>query len=270
MEKKKPAVFPRRIRRLTKIDNYIEKHWHKSFVHVSTELKDLIFMELKRYTKESDPAAMWNRKGSFALEKCTSLSIDWMREREFDQRILIWHIATDICYSLEASDDKSNKTAQHSKQISDYMLYLLIVCPFMLPIGIGMVRFRDTCAEAREFLRERDAVSGKVEACETILEVNTRVSPAQVKGDRSKSVLFDACKLAKSLRKEETKWEIMSTVWVEMLAYAATRCGGSHHARQLRKGGEMLSHVWLLMAHLGITEQFQISQGHARAKLIVK
>ncbi|KAM7468849.1 hypothetical protein LguiA_007032 [Lonicera macranthoides] len=53
-----------------------------------------------------------------------------------------------------------------------------------------------------------------------------------------------------------------------MLAYAATHCRGRHHAQQLRKGGELLTHVWLLMAHLGITEQFQISQGHAGAKLV--
>ena len=30
-------------------------------------------------------------------------------------------------------------------------------------------------------------------------------------------------------------------------------------------GVEYFSHVWLLMAHFGLTEQFQISRGHARA-----
>ncbi|MCD7447897.1 hypothetical protein HAX54_035828 [Datura stramonium] len=62
---------------------------------------------------------------------------------------------------------------------------------------------------------------------------------------------------------KEQKWKIISEVWVEMLAYAATHCRGNHHAQQLRKGGELLTHVWLLMAHLGITEQFQIYRGHA-------
>ena len=93
-----------------------------------------------------------------------------------------------------------------------------------------------------------------------------------MKGDRSKSVLFDACRLATQLRSMdcERRWKIMNRVWVEILAYAACHCRGNQHAQQLRKGGEFLTHVWLLMAHLGITEQFQIYQGHARAKLYAK
>lgn len=85
-------------------------------------------------------------------------------------------------------------------------------------------------------------------------------------------MLFDACRIATELRSKysEQKWLIISGVWVEILAYAACHCRGTEHAKQLRKGGEFLTHVWLLMAHLGITEQFQISQGHARAKLSAK
>ncbi|KAL1547090.1 hypothetical protein AAHA92_23604 [Salvia divinorum] len=276
----KSAVSPRSyqflssIKKLTKLDHYVEKHRHKYFVDVSIDLMELIFMELKSYTTVPVPAAMWSRRGSFSLEKYTSLSLDWMKEREFHERILLWHIATDICYSEDWGDnrtttDERKHTADHSKHISEYMLYLLVVYPFMLPIGNGMRRFRDTCAEARVFLKERDAIiSSKVEACKKLLEVNTGVPPAKVKGDRSKTVLFDACILAKALLAEkEQRWEIISKVWMEMLAHAATNCSGNHHARQLRKGGELLSHVWLLMAHLGITEQFQITQGHARAKM---
>ncbi|KAL2543174.1 Protein of unknown function (DUF594) [Abeliophyllum distichum] len=274
----------RRIQKLLQIDNFLEKHRHKTYVDVSPELKDLIFQELNKYTRidDCDPAVLWNRRGSFTLEKYVHLSLGWTKEGEFDQRILLWHIATDICYFLEWGDDPNNvsttsierkQISDHSKHISDYMLYLLVACPFMLPIGIGMIRFRDTCAEAKEFLGERNLTSGKTKAktCKKLLQVNTEVPPAKVKGDRSKSVLFDACLLAKSLLAEkEYRWKIISEVWVEMLAYASTHCRGNHHARQLRKGGEFLTHVWLLMAHLGITEQFQISQGHARAKLIVK
>ncbi|XP_047980473.1 uncharacterized protein LOC125222086 isoform X1 [Salvia hispanica] len=276
----KSAVCPRSyrflpsIRKITLLDHYVEKHQHKYFVDVSDDLMELIFTELRSYTAVSDPAAIWSRKGSFTLEKYTSLSLDWMREREFHERILLWHIATDICSSNDWGDDnrtntdERKQTADHSKQISEYMMYLLVVYPFMLPQGNGMRRFRDTRAEVRVFLEERDAaISSKVEVCKKLLEVNTEVPPAKVKGDRSKTVLFDACILAKALLAEGKRWEIISKVWMEMLAHAATNCSGDHHVRQLRKGGELLSHVWLLMAHLGITEQFQISQGHARAKM---
>ncbi|KAL1547093.1 hypothetical protein AAHA92_23607 [Salvia divinorum] len=266
------AVLPRSIKRVTRIYHYIEKQWHKSFVDVSIDLKELIFKELKSYTHGSDPASMWNRRGSFTLQSYPSLSLDEINERDFDERILLWHIATDLCYSYDPPDNESKETVDHSKHISDYMLYLLIVYPFMLPMGIGMIRFRDTCAEAKVFFRERGAmISTKGEACKKLLEVSTQVPPAKVKGDRSKTVLFDACILAKFLLAMKVqRWEIISKVWVEMLAHAATHCSGNHHAHQLRKGGELLSHVWLLMAHLGITEQFQISQGHARVKIKAK
>ncbi|XP_028183418.1 uncharacterized protein LOC114370309 [Glycine soja] len=139
------------------------------------------------------------------------------------------------------------------------------------------IRFEDTCAEAREVLQERKYISDRDQVLEVILRVKTDVLPSEVKGDRSKSVLFDARRLAKSIESlerekkwsKEEKWEMMSHVWVEMLCHAASQCRGFHHAKQLSRGGELLTHVWFLMAHLGITEQFQISQGHARAKLIL-
>lgn len=110
-------------------------------------------------------------------------------------------------------------------------------------------------------------------------EVCVDHEPSAVKGDRSKSLLFDACKLASvidGLRLEEPdkwkkadKWKMIAQVWVELLSYAAANCIPITHVQQLSKGGEFLSLVWLLMTHLGLAKQFQIKEGHARAKLIV-
>lgn len=93
-----------------------------------------------------------------------------------------------------------------------------------------------------------------------------------MKGDRSKSVLFEASRLAKELHKmeEQKKWGTVSRVWVEMLSYAASHCRAAAHAQQLSKGGELATFVWLMMAHFGLGEQFQINEGDARAKLIVR
>ncbi|KAL6335204.1 hypothetical protein AAG906_029432 [Vitis piasezkii] len=59
------------------------------------------------------------------------------------------------------------------------------------------------------------------------------------------------------------KWEMVRDVWVEMLCHAATHCGWIQHGQQLRRDGELLTHVSLLMAHLGFSEQFQVADGEA-------
>ncbi|KAI4345912.1 hypothetical protein L6164_012997 [Bauhinia variegata] len=214
----------------------------------------------------------------------------------FDESLMIWHVATHLCYE-EANKDCDER--HFSKLISDYMLYLLIMQPTMMSsiAGIGQIRFQDTCAEAIKFFSKRDLESKDKEnankgsqeretrkerreqrkkmtvksACEKLLEVPTEIEPVAVKGDRSKSVLFDACRLAKELKTlpEDLKWKSIAQIWVEILSYAATNCRPTTHVQQVSKGGELISFVWLLMVHLGLGTQFQIKEGHARAKLIV-
>ncbi|KAH0985157.1 hypothetical protein GBA52_012334 [Prunus armeniaca] len=218
----------------------LEKYRYKELAGIPTELKELIFEQLQEKSRIGSNVEASKRK-------------------------------TIMCSKGENCED--------SKLLSNYMMYLLVMCPFMLPNGIGQIRFRDTCAEAEEFFKEKKIMkSGERKACTKLLDVCTDILPSKVKGDRSKSVLFDACRLAKALQSlesdrgwsNERKWKFVSHVWVEMLSYAANQCRWSGHAQQLRRGGELLTHVWLLMAHLGLTEQFQISEGHARAKLIVE
>ncbi|GMP72755.1 hypothetical protein CsSME_00030681 [Camellia sinensis var. sinensis] len=110
------------------------------------------------------------------------------------------------------------------------------------------------------------------QACRSILDVDTEVKPVAIRGNRSKSVLFDACILEKELHKlvEERKWERISKVWVEMSCYAACHCTPNSHAAELSKSGQLITLVWLLMAHFGLGDQFQIREGHAREKLIAE
>ncbi|CAM0883236.1 unnamed protein product [Alopecurus aequalis] len=152
------------------------------------------------------------------------------------------------------------------------MLFLLIARPFMLTAGIGQIRFGDTCAEAKNFFAREMTRPDERAVARMVLEVNAEIAPRDVKGDRSKSVLFDACRLAKSLLELQPgkRWRLIRVVWVEMLCYAASKCRSNFHAKQLSNGGELLTVVWFLMTHLGMGEQYRIESGHARAKLIVE
>ncbi|KAM4130133.1 hypothetical protein ACJW30_01G077900 [Castanea mollissima] len=278
----KPEHFQKIVRHSPIFYKTFEKSWYTYRCEISPKLKGWIFQHFLKKPDDNNTSSLCSARGNLVfknyIEKYErSLSFNWTTEVEFDQSILIWHIATDLCYHSGGGKNLAAEYSSHkwSKNLSDYMLYLLVMCPFLLPIGIGMIRFQDTCEEAKHFFQEKDLSKNKVKFCKMLLEVNTDVEPIKVKGDRSKSVLFYANKLAKQLQemgKEknwELVWEFVCDVWIEILGYAASHCRGYYHAQQLTEGGELLTHVWLLMAHLGITEQFQINRGHARAKLAV-
>lgn len=296
--------YLRPLERIPCIYEILEKHHYKTSVTVADDLKELIFEHLseksKGIKKEEGPSTTSSKykelcaaRGDLVLKNekynCYGF-LGWSVEEDFDQSILLWHIATDLLYythdqNQNASSVQSPDCRTISKMMSDYMLYLLVMFPSMLPNGIGQIRFQDSCAEAITFFQDRklikegraevQAVSKAhiVEACQKLLEVNTEVPPLEVKGDKSKSLVFDACRLAKCLRNlemdEKNIWKMACEVWVEMLCYAACHCGWNQHAQHLRRGGELLTHVWLLMAHFGISEHFKISQGHARSMVVV-
>ncbi|KAG8492400.1 hypothetical protein CXB51_009712 [Gossypium anomalum] len=292
----------------------VQQMWPpRSRAEFEVPLRDTIFSHVKGKFEEQKEKKGTNlrdfcrQRGKSILQKYEDkwLELEWSIDVEFDQSLLIWHIATEICYNSDLrSATEIGQCREASLLISKYLIYLLVFYPLMLPSGIGLIRFRDTEAESRRFFKERQASSSakqvkKItkycrklrrawrffirrlcsscayqmsvkEACCMLLHVKTDVDPTKVKGDKSKSVLFDACKLAAALERisdKNVKWEMIRKIWLEMLTCAASQCGGTQHADQLRRGGELLTHVWLLMAHFGITEKLQISKGHARALL---
>ncbi|PNT43992.2 hypothetical protein POPTR_003G064200v4 [Populus trichocarpa] len=265
------------------IDQETLKHLHVSWEHTNDNLKDLIFENLLEkgneiiehlQDKENRRTRLLAQRGDGVLEKMKRLEeFRWCTTSvEFNQSLFIWHIATDLCYYV---DQKFHSKQRMSKLLSDYMFYLLVVKPNMLPkrISDSGSRYRDASDEVERFfqVRKKEPSNGtarearmtlfqaKQEELEDAIAIPIDTTPT-IPGayGSSKYLLVHGCKLAQQLQKlEAEKWKVISEVWVEMLTYAAGHCEWRDHAQQLKSGGELLTHVRLLMAHLGLSQQYQ-------------
>ncbi|CAH2046311.1 unnamed protein product [Thlaspi arvense] len=196
----------------------------------------------------------------------------YIADVDYDRSLILWHIATELCYQEEASTKENCDDREFSKMLSDYMMYLLIMQPKLMSevAGIGKIRFRDTLAEAERFFKRRHIENSRdVErACREIRSVKIEIHPREVKGNQSKSLLFEARALAKEVNKmkdrEENMWRVVSQVWMELLFQAACNCDATARMEQLSKGGELINFVWLAVAHLGLGVQLSSSENETK------
>ncbi|XP_030964978.1 uncharacterized protein LOC115986273 [Quercus lobata] len=296
------------------VDEMLDIYQYGTSVPLKDYVRQAIFSDIYNFRAwpeandyGTDLKALYGCRGGRTLKKYNRGDLEWSVELEFDQSILIWHLATEICYYADhvpreevtlrtinyitsPGDGQSTKglLQRQSKFISRYMLYLLVQHPEMLPIGMAHIRFRDIYAELSNFVQEQmsnslkglDKSSHRKNISDMLKKMKTNVMLTAQGGDRSNFVIFHVCKLASAFKDKDKLyegdpegwkyWEMIMNVWVEILGHAASQCKGRHHAQQLRRGGEFLTHVWLLMAHFGLTDHFRIPRSRAIADAVLR
>ncbi|CAO2045071.1 unnamed protein product [Urochloa humidicola] len=271
-----------------------------------------------------------------ALVRSSSSDVD------FPTSVLIWHLATDMCYyssnnNASAGSDHVKKRKQMSRELSNYITYLVFKCGVMLTTSSQLVHDK-VHGEIREMLLpkpwwrrrrrpqvalgEKDAVmrlfkpeqqeelgstddeelantyneeqlestdeevtdlqndstvteiqkheefSADEQQHSTVIEIEKLAELADNNAAGShiqkllqsteealySPVLFRAREVAQeliSINDETERWDLIASVWLEMLYYTAPRCGGDFHYEHLATGGEFVTHVLLLMRGLG-------------------
>ncbi|WRX27210.1 Protein of unknown function DUF594 - like 10 [Theobroma cacao] len=270
--------FLHRILKLFKFLGFVQKQEKERYVTkevISNSLKEWIFKYLKERLKAK--ATVYDTQDAgrqiFAVEIYGQGELKWSVEKGFDERILTWHIATDICYYLEETIETTQSKREISILMSRYMLHLLVNYPSMLPAGLGDILIEDTCAEVIDFCNTPEPPKHKTDAYDRLVKATIGTELLGTRYRAGKSMLSDGRGLARSLNEisnKEEKWSLIADTWVEMLAHAASHCEGSQHRQHLRRGGQLLTHVWLLMAHLGLTDHFQIPQPRDITRLTAK
>ncbi|GKV38515.1 hypothetical protein SLEP1_g46425 [Rubroshorea leprosula] len=107
------------------------KYWFTKFVEVPNCLKDgsnEILDDL--YSSFFREEGFKISRGEKAIQhEQQSNELKWSIELDFDHSIIVWHLATSVCCSQEDDGDEMKKT---SKYLSDYMMYLLVMCPALI------------------------------------------------------------------------------------------------------------------------------------------
>ncbi|KAJ1277307.1 hypothetical protein BS78_05G284700, partial [Paspalum vaginatum] len=191
---------------------------------------------------------------------------------DFPMSVLIWHIATDICYyyyylgdnNSTSSDDRLNKRKRMSRELSNYIMYLVFKCGVMLTSQSQFVHEQVHC-EIRDVLADHGRPPSRKEAqqdSKAEMQKHEEESADDDNGKRLKitresinsPVLPRACEVAHeliSINDENHRWELIASLWSEMLYYTVPRCGGAFHYKHLSTGGEFITHVLFLMYSLG-------------------
>nr|CAB3482430.1 unnamed protein product [Digitaria exilis] len=125
---------------------------------------------------------------------------------------------TDVNAAAETADSEEENTkdlVETCRQLSRYMMYLLVNHPSLLPLRVSAV---DTLRRCQSTNLKDDVLD-------------------QLGG-------FQALPSSKEILKE------LRDLWTRLIIYAAAKSRPEVHTTHLAKRGEPLTYVWLLLAHL--------------------
>ncbi|KAF7152398.1 hypothetical protein RHSIM_Rhsim01G0022500 [Rhododendron simsii] len=198
------------------------------------------------------------KKAHLATEICYYLEMEWDAGSEDDPSGSEWDAGSeDDPSESDSSSWKQNKEV--SKALSDYMMYLLILHPSLLPNVEALGDLEDEPNNPRHPIGDACTVNA---ACLNLL---MDFEGSQRSWSRIATYLKGT---------EKTKrWEIIKQMWLRMLC-AATRCEKgfgqkNSHFQQLRQGGELLTLIWFINPPYMITVSDTTHVSHIREGFFV-
>ncbi|XP_066393188.1 uncharacterized protein [Miscanthus floridulus] len=190
-------------------------------------------------------------KGTAALDKHSSIignSLRWACEGQgTSDVILAWHIATGMvetstCSSIRSSAANANRAV--AMHLSRYCAYLVAEAPQLLP---------DNKEWSGKLYK---TVSKDIKHAHV---VGDAITMAARLGDRCEhEVVKMGLRLGKQLMElvqddEDASWALLASFWSEIVLYVAPSDDLKAHKEAIAHGTELLTLIWALLAHAGIT-----------------
>ncbi|KAK3432855.1 hypothetical protein EUGRSUZ_D00360 [Eucalyptus grandis] len=167
--------------------------------------------------------------------------------------IMLWHIATTFCEREVPRAQLLQEQIDNfdiAIELSQYLAYLVVYAPRLLPGHPCRTKDVFDCAvsEARKTLRgsfvsmeeriQKLKMDIDNEQCqESIVAQGTRLGMELVNGEEDKGRIL----------------KVLADFWADMILYVAPSNNTAAHAKYLTTGGEFVTHVWVLVSHVGIT-----------------
>ncbi|XP_062224695.1 uncharacterized protein LOC133923400 [Phragmites australis] len=204
----------------------------------------------------------WERRGLYGDPA-------WIVESKLEERILIWHIATEV-YLWWYKDQKQAEAeaggahlVEAAQALSNYMLFLLASRPHMLPPDASRHDYVVLCYALTCHLKYSTAedVLGLLQRYADALRTNS-ASEFELSckntnrlGDKA---LRGGCSLAAFLVDRQDSpvgdtLQMICQVWAQMLCCVAEECSANSHAKQLSSGGELLTVAALVAKYMRST-----------------
>ncbi|KAJ1276479.1 hypothetical protein BS78_05G217600 [Paspalum vaginatum] len=200
--------------------------------------------------------------------------------------VCFFRSATATAAADNPADDEEKKTI--SSKLSNYIMYLVFKCGVMRTSGSQFLLLKaqdEVIVHLTKAGKDEAQQEGKKNACHDehvamecllrsgLLERSCQdlaagnaapppptPSAIEVLGDAVLPRAFRVAAALDSIRGRQRDqqaaaggscWDLIATVWLEMLYYVAPRCGASFHRQHLSTGGELVTHVLVLMYIVG-------------------
>ncbi|VAH40656.1 unnamed protein product [Triticum turgidum subsp. durum] len=222
-----------------------DEWWNRKHYSATVEMTDPIRRRIsvymsRLYSKGRFNAAMLGKKwGEYPLGR-RGLYRGILKDSlgiEFQEGIIIWHIATEV-FLTKSERAKAMDAAPdvHAIRVmSDYMMFLLVERPYMLPgqpqKSISRVAEREELAnnlydeyEDQEFSHLAPRLTHMAQLAKELLE-------------KEKDGTIDSL-------------ELVLDVWMDILVYASNKCSRESHAQKLNSGGELTTILWLMAEYI--------------------
>jgi hypothetical protein len=139
VRKNKPT-FLMKIATFNFLREFVNQHLYIQEVPIGYQVIGLVRRHVEdgweRYIHDAASYRRFNElRGMWAVRRHRQLG--WSFKMPFDESVLIWHIATDLCFYHPSTSPqgRQGEATQRSREISNYMIYLLLTRPEMLMLG---------------------------------------------------------------------------------------------------------------------------------------